>query len=287
MLYLIANRRAGEENGIAAAVGSCLSEAGIPYTLGVSAYAGHATELAREYSAAPDCTGVVAIGGDGTFNEVLDGLDLRVPLGLVPAGSGNDFLRLMPEKKTLEDHLAPIIAGTTRSIDFLTVNDRRCLNVAGTGFDVDILLRRAKWKKRLPGPLSYWAALLVTVFHLKFRHVSISVDGSAAAETEMALLDLANGRFYGGGMPASPGSEIDDGLLDLLLIRRVPFFRVPDILFCFLTARLKEGKYVVRRACETVSFTIDPPVPLQVDGELIDAPTVVCRVHKGELRLFA
>ncbi len=290
MLYFIVNALSGKGKGgeTAKKIEAILSAKKVEFKMFYTKAKYHAIELARNLSQKDDCTGIVAVGGDGTFSEVLNGLDLRVPLGVVSSGTGNDFMRTYAPGKTLEEQLEPIIAGTKKHIDFLHVNDMRSLNVTGTGFDVDILLRERKLRKYLSGSLSYYSSLLLTLFTMKFRNFSLKIDNEKSVNASCLILSMANGRYFGGGMPVSLESDIADGVMELLLVKKLPFYRVPDVLARFLAGKIKNvKKYVEIYHCTCVEGAVTPAVMFNIDGELYDMPEFKVTLKKGALTIFA
>ena len=287
MLYFIINPHSGNGNGRATADKLKTFLADVPYTVIFTQQQGDATVLAAQCCQKEDCAGVVAVGGDGTVNEVVNGMDLRVPLGVIASGSGNDFLRTFAPGSTLKEQLAPIREGKTRQIDLLHINDLRSLNVAGTGFDVDILLRQAKLKRVLKGSAGYFASLLITLFSMKFRTFTLSFDGGETRTIPALLLVLANGRFFGGGLPASPDASLTDGKISVVLIKKLPRWKIPYVLIRFLKGRIAEVKrYTEVFTCTRVEGSVLPAVSLQLDGELFDLPRFVCTVAPRELTIF-
>ena len=271
MIYIIGNRISGRGKGAPRIrqAAEYLTSRGEEYTTLISEYPGHSTELARVACAQADCTLVAAVGGDGTFSEVLSGLSLDMPIAFIPAGTGNDFVMGAELPTDVEDVLSCALAGQTARYDILDVNGRRCLNVAGTGFDVSVLIMERKIRKVLPGKMSYLIALLITLITVKFTKVRIRVDGGEQRELPVLILAAANGRYYGGGMPISPDAECDDGLIDLVIVKKLPRIKIPYILYKFLKGRLKEvTKYVEVCRCKEVEFSTIPPVPVNIDGEL-------------------
>lgn len=287
MLYFIVNELSGKGAGKIAAEKIRERLNGTEYVMARTEYHAHAIELAREFSSKSDCTGVIAVGGDGTFSEVLNGLDLRVPMGVISSGSGNDFMRTFFPDSDIDSQLNAILKGETRKIDFLEINGKRSLNVAGTGFDVDILLREKKFHKFLRGSLSYFASLITTLFTMKFRTFDITVDEKTKINQECLLLTAANGRYFGGGLPVSVESALDDGIIDLVLIKRMPRIKVPGMLVKFLKGRIGEvTKYVDIYHCKQLECSVMPKVDIQLDGELFDIPHFVCRLKEKALDIF-
>lgn len=287
MLYFIINPHSGNGNGRATADKLETLLADVPHTMIFTQNKGDATALAAQCCQKEDCTGVVAVGGDGTVNEVVNGMDLRVPLGVIASGSGNDFLRTFAPGSTLEEQLQPIREGKTRKIDLLHINDLRSLNVAGTGFDVDILLRQAKLKRFLKGSAGYFASLLITLFSMKFRTFTLSFDGGEERTIPALLLVLANGRFFGGGLPAAPDASLTDGKISVVLIKKLPRWKIPYVLIRFLKGNIaKVKRYTEVFTCTRVEGAVLPAVSLQLDGELVDLPRFTCTAAPQELTIF-
>ena len=289
MLYFIVNALSGKGKGkeVAKKIQTILAEKKIDFQMVFTKAKEHAVSLAKELSQKSDCTGIVAVGGDGTFSEVLNGIDTKIPLGLVSSGSGNDFMRTFAPGKSLEEQLQPILENKTKKIDFIEVNNKRSLNVAGTGFDVDILLLEEKLRKVLKGSFSYYSALILTLFNMKFRNFKLTVDDEIEINEPCLIMAMANGRYFGGGMPISLDSEIDDGLIDLTIVKKLPFYAVPTVLTRFMKGTLqKSKKYVEVFHCTKIKGEILPKVKINLDGELFDMPEFTAVLRKSELTVF-
>ncbi len=289
MLYFIVNALSGKGKGkeTAQKIKTILNDKKIAFQMFFTEAKAHAVELAREISKKNDCSGIVAVGGDGTFSEVLNGIDTKVPLGLISSGSGNDFMRTFAPQKSLEEQLQPILKNKTRKIDYIQVNDKRSLNVAGTGFDVDILIREEKIRKVLKGSLSYYTALLATLFTIKFRNFKITIDDKIELDEPCLILAMANGRYFGGGMPISLDSSLEDGFMDLTIVKKVPFYVIPGLLIRFMKGTLKDAKkHVDVYRCTKIKGEVKPQVAINLDGELFDMPEFTAVLKKGELTVF-
>ena len=222
MLHIIANPLSGGGKGkeTAVLIENELNRRKILHILEYTQYRGHALELARR-AALSDAEAIVALGGDGTFFEVLNGMaGIDKPLGLISAGRGNDFIRsaaISPEPiKALET----ILSGNTRRIDCININGTRCLNVAGTGLDVDILMRANKYKARLKGGFSYYLALIVSLMVFPFRRFAFIPDDGEKRVEEGLMVSLANGRSCGGGLKVAPEAALDDQYIDFVIIKK-------------------------------------------------------------------
>ena len=228
---------------------------------------------------------IVAVGGDGTFSEVLNGADVKVPMGFIPSGSGNDFIRTTGEKP-LEQRLDEIINGEYKHIDFISVNDKRCLNVMGAGFDVDVLENEAQFRKTFRGSICYYLGLLKSLLCIRFRPMKMVIDGKEQIDCACLIFALANGKYYGGGMPVALDASVDDGLLDLLVIKKLPLYKVPYILVKFLKGNVRDvKKHTVSCKCKSFCCYLGD-VSMQTDGEIKKNEQVECKVCAGELKAF-
>lgn len=199
-----------------------LDAQGIAYRMLRTERPGHATELATAAAREPVCTGVVAVGGDGTAYEVACGLmGTRVPLGIIPAGTGNDFIKAVGIPRKPMEALAFLLSHMPRPVDVGSVNDRLFLNVCGTGFDVTVLEQTLSAKRYCRGLLPYLIGLVRGIFHYKPVHVRLTVDGEEQVR-DVLICSVANGRYIGGGIPICPDAKPDDGLLDLVTVENKP-----------------------------------------------------------------
>ena len=220
---------------------------------------------------------LVAVGGDGTVNEVVQGLAGRdgAELAVIPRGTGWDFARTYRIPRRLEDAVAVARDGRTRAIDLGRARYRDWdgseaesyfANVASAGMSGAIAKRANETSKALGGKISYaWATL--TVF-ARWRNAQISVVvGSEERSGPMYDVIVANGRYFGGGMKITPEAETDDGLFDVLLIGDVT---KKDLVLTL--PKIYRGTHLPHPKAELLRgsrVTIDAPIPLPVelDGE--------------------
>jgi diacylglycerol kinase (ATP) len=213
----------------------------------------HATELARKGAA--DHERVVIVGGDGTINEVVNGLladDLPVRadlvLGIVPRGTGADFVRTVGIPHDLDAAIQRLTTGTAREVDVAKVRYhgsdgretvRYFINEASVGMGAVVCVEVNRSSKRLGGRLSFLRGILVATFRYRSQPVLISLDGGPPEEVLLRNAWIANGRFSGGGICSAPRARPDDGLLDLV--------RIPELGFwdqMLSMRRLRSGDFV-------------------------------------------
>lgn len=246
---------------------------------------GHATLLAREAARLEDCGAVVSVGGDGTAFEVACGLaGGSVPMGIVPAGTGNDFIKTTGTPREPVAALAYILSGTPRPVDIGGLNDRLFLNVCGTGFDVTVLDYTLAAKKYVRGLLPYMIGLIRAIFHYQPVHVRCTADG-ATWEDDVLVCSVANGRYIGGGIPICPAAEPDDGLLDLVVVENVPRHRIPRFLPGLMMGKVLGFGITRHVRCRKVEI-LSPGMRLNVDGEIFPMDQARFTILPGTLMLY-
>lgn len=285
MIYVIANKISGKGRGAEALekTQELLNARGAEYAVLVSEYSGHSTELTQKACEKPDCELIVAIGGDGTFSEVLSGMELNVPIAFIPAGTGNDFVAGAELPTDAQKVIDLALSGSVEAFDFLSANGRRCLNIAGTGFDVNVLLTEDKIRRFLPGKISYMLALLISLISVKFTEIEVEVDDGEKRSLSVLLIAAANGKYYGGGMPISLDAKCNDGLIDLVIIKKLPRIKIPYLFIKFFQGKLKEvTKYVEVCRCKKVRFSTVSNLPANIDGELVSDGEITVEIsHKA------
>lgn len=200
--------------------------AGIKPVIFRTQYAGHARELAARYAASGAPARLYACGGDGTLNEVLQEVVGRpqLALGCVPCGSGNDYVRNFADAAAFCD-IAAQLQGTTVTIDALSTSCGYGADICAAGLDAQVAYAIPRYR-RLPGvggSLSYTLAIVETVFrHIGHRlRVALDGPGGTVVTDSFTLLAVCNGQMYGGGYHAAPQARMNDGLLDVLLVKQV------------------------------------------------------------------
>lgn len=261
-----------------------MKELGLPFSVCHTDGPGHAAALVEEAIAAgADC--IVVAGGDGTVREVLQPvIGHHTPLCIFPFGTGNDLARFLKLPAAPEQAVQQLVRGTVRQVDAARVNSACFINVAGFGFDVEVLKQTERYKKRLGKKGAYIAGLLQALIHLKQHRITLTVDGVSTGYDAM-IASAGNGRYIGGGMLAHPKAEIGDGLLDLCIIHDVKKRRVPPILMRFLKGRhlgLPETTFI-RTA--KAAFASETPLTVQLDGELIEQTPFTLEALPGAVSL--
>lgn len=165
-----------------------------------------------------NCDIVVAVGGDGTVSEIVNGIkDSDAILGVIPVGTGNDFVKSLGIPLTFEEALKCIFNGKNKEIDLGIVDDKYFINVASVGFDAQVVIETQKIKKNLVGPAAYVMGIFKALMGYTPFHLEIETEDSII-NRQAVLIAVGNGIFYGGGMKITPHAKMDDGLLDVCLV---------------------------------------------------------------------
>jgi diacylglycerol kinase (ATP) len=217
---------------------------------------------------------IVAVGGDGTFNEVANGMlesEARPALGIVPAGTGCDLPRTLGVPTDITEALVFALTGEARPMDVglakTSTVERHFLNVAGMGFDAKVA-DRAQQKKRLSGKKAYIAALAQSLTDFGYIDVRIEVNGQEIT-TEAVFVSIANAQYLAGGFHFAPMARIDDGLLDLAIIDDIslPGFikAVPSV----IRGKHLSNPHWSHYTTTHVKVTATTPALVQLDGEIV------------------
>ena len=227
------------------------------------------------------CDYIVAAGGDGTLNEVVNGIARRakdICVGVVPLGTGNDFARALGLPATLEDNIEILLSQKTRSIDLVRVKSARTrffVNVSSGGFSGLVDEKLTPEIKHAWGPLAYVRGAAAALPNLHAYRTQVVFDEDESLSMDLYNVVIGNGRFVAGGLPIAPDADLGDGLLDVILI---PRRSVPEM--ALLAAEIVLGKHlssnaIIFRRAKTIAVRSRPGMWFNVDGELVgNAPAV-------------
>ena len=205
---------------------------------------------------------IIAIGGDGTINRVLNGI-ANTPniLGYIPYGTGNDFYRVNRELLTEE----------INKIDLVRINEKYFINTACFGIDADIANSdEIVHSKIIPKKQRYNISLIYHFFKYKAKQMTVDVH-SDVTKGEFTTVIVCNGRYYGGGYKVAPHSSLTDGLVDVYLVRKTSKANMAKVIMSMKSGAHERAKIV--RKLQTDKLTITSPVPIcsNIDGEQLTA----------------
>ena len=237
---------------------------------------------------------IVAAGGDGTLNEVVNGLadDFgSARLGLIPLGTGNDFARSINVPADLDAAIGILREGRVRTLDVAraTFGDgsRYFINMAAGGFS-GLVSEKADEVKDRWGPLAYLRAAVGVLPELQGFDATFLIDGSDGRERlklETYNVVVSNGRYVAAGIPVAPQSRLDDGRLDLMLVPTASLREMAILLPQVLLGRHTESDRLIFREITSLEIASDPAMAFNVDGELIGETPVRFEVLPRALRV--
>lgn len=234
---------------------------------------------------------VVAAGGDGTMNAVVTGLinsqAERIPaFGILPAGTANDFARAVGIPSDNPDEALILAAeGNLHKVDVGLVNERAFLNLATGGFGTDVTVNTPEELKRILGSVAYLVTGLQQATGLASTHARIS-GPDFAWEGAFLAFAVGNGRFAGGGIPMCPDALIDDGLLDLSILRDVTTEEIPKVMTDMLVRGMGAREAaVVHARLTSLTVSSDRPLQINLDGEPLQSSEFHFRVNPAGLDL--
>ena len=263
--------------------------AGLDYEIAVSAAPGECRRLAREAARTGEEVRIYACGGDGTLNEVASGA-AGFPNAAVTAysgGSGNDFVKLFSDPAAFSD-LSRLLDAEEASFDMILCNDDLALNICSVGLDARIGTDVARYK-RIPfihGFNAYALSTLINLFKGISEHYVVEVAGERV-DAEQTFVCVCNGRYYGGGFNPVPDADPADGLLDVLLVKKVSLLQVPGIIGKYKNGRYRELPEFIRHfRTDRVRVLCDGPSAVNLDGEIRTAQEVEMRVSREKIHFF-
>jgi len=265
----IVNPAAGKGAGdrLATRIAADLSAAGLSVDVVRTPAPGEAARLAS--AAVEDgYDRVIAVGGDGTANEVANGLvGTDVALGLYPIGSGNDFARALgyPRRRS---KLAPFLAqARPRRIDVGEVNGRVFLNAAGVGIDGHVA-ERIIASTRVVGPvLGYFVGSLVSIATYRPRRMRVLIEGQPVREGPPLVVIAANGTHFGSGMRVAPAAALDDGLFDIVVGGDLGRWASLVALGKLYRGTHVDGRTILGFRAPSLDVELFESLPMQADGE--------------------
>lgn len=260
----------------------------IAYTLFFTKSTGNATDLAKDICL-NKLGDIAVVGGDGTINEVLNGMSNfeDVNLGIVPYGTGNDFAKSIGiQAKNIAAAIDIINEAEPKYTDFIELNENvRVMNITGMGIDVDVL-QRYKKAKIIKGKLAYYKALLISLFKFKWNKFKVKFDGGEFTEKTALITAVCNGKYLGGGIKVSPKSDASDGLLNVIIVNKISRIKIIFALVALMRGKILKKKYVDHILCKKIELITTAKPIINIDGELIESAEFKCNVVHNKLKVF-
>lgn len=248
----------------------------------------HAFELSKDFVRKNEKDKLIIVcGGDGTLNEVANAIyGTDTALGLIPTGTGNDFSKNFNYSNfSIED----TIKADIKPIDLIKVNNRICINIMSLGFDTEVLANAYKFleKKPILGKKAYLKAVLYSLKNINYENLEIELNLSDNSKINLKgdylISALCNGSFYGSGFNPAPEAKIDDGILNLVLAKKIPFISLLPLILKYKSGKHSSSKYL--EEYKVVSGIIKSPsiFKANVDGEIFESDIIEFSIIKDAI----
>ena len=261
----------------------------LDYRVEISQKPGDCRWLAREAALTGEPYRIYACGGDGTLNEVVQGaagFD-NVEVTVFSGGSGNDFVKIFNEPAAFFD-LNRLLDAETAEFDLIDCNGELALNICSVGLDARIGLDVSHYKRTplLQGFRAYAVSTVVNVIKGVSEHYVVEVNGEKI-DADQTLICVCNGRYYGGGFNPVPEADPVDGMLNVLLVKKVSRLQVARVIGKYKNGQYRQLSSLVRSfQTDRIRITCDCTTAMQLDGELQTAKVADIRLSDKKLRFF-
>jgi YegS/Rv2252/BmrU family lipid kinase len=249
----------------------CFKNTDDTYIIEYTKYPKHATELAAYY-AGIGAEHIFSVGGDGTLSEVLNGMiNSDSVLGVIPAGSGNDFFKTLTKGYKTKNIVSRTINGNEKYTDAGIANGKYFLNIISVGFDAQVahitnyIIRNSVFA----GSNAYYIGILLTLIQNKAYKLNIKYDNDIQTSSNLTLIAVANGKYYGSGVMAAPYADIYDGCFDTVIVDNISRLKILKFFPKYKVGKYFEIKEVSIKANKKVKIESEESFPLNLDGETI------------------
>ncbi|MCX7904824.1 MAG: diacylglycerol kinase family lipid kinase [Caloramator sp.] len=230
-------------------------------------------------------TKIVSVGGDGTLNEVLNGIvGSKAVLGVIPAGTGNDFAKTIYTSLNIDDIIETILNGEIKSIDIGKCNQRYFINIASAGIDAEIAHRVQRMKKYVSGKFVYLTALFKTLVNYKGIDFKIKLD-DVSFQSNTLLITASNGKYYGGGMLPTPDADIKDGYFDVCHIKNLNKLKIISLLNKFIKGKHTKLKEVTIFKTKRLNIQAEQKFFVNIDGENLETKEANLEICKDFINI--
>ena len=290
-LFII-NPAAGSRDRTArytAQIEKCCGDRGLAYRIEVSSGPGQCKRIAAQAAQSGEPYRIYACGGDGTLNEVVQGAAgyENVAVTVFSGGSGNDFAKLFDDPTAFFD-LERLLDAQEVCFDLIDCNGDYSLNICSVGLDARIGVDVSNYK-RLPllhGYAAYVASTVINVIRGIHEHYIIEIDGETI-DGNQTMICACNGRYYGGGFNPVPEADPTDGLMDVLVVKKVSRLQVPGVVGKYKNGQYASLPHLVRHfQTKSLKILCDKPTAINLDGELRTAKEVKMTISDKKLRFF-
>lgn len=269
----------GNSMKIIANIEKVCKQENLPYEICYTLAPGDATRLALNYKDEENI--IYSVGGDGTLSEVLNGvIGTKNKLGVIPAGSGNDFYRSLKELQQKEF-----------KADVGLINNKYFLNIACVGIDAEVANNLPIIKKKnIKVKNLYTASIVYTFATFKFKQIKFKC-AEKEGTGEFTILSICNGRYYGGGYKIASNASLEDGILEIYYANKLKKLSIINLLLKLKKGKLENDKRITHFKTNEIQINSKQPIRFNVDGETVTdtnfnikiLPTAINIYHNEEL----
>lgn len=233
-----------------------------------------ATQIANRFKNEEN-TVVYSVGGDGTLNEVVNGIaEGKCKLGIIPTGSGNDFYRTLKETKNENIRL-----------DLGKVNGRYFINITSVGMDAETCNNANKIKSKIKLHSSYYLALIHTFFTFKSKSLKLKIDKNVYAG-DYIIAAICNGKYYGGGFKIAPVASFDDNQFDIYLVSKAGKLKLIKILLALLKSEHEKYNEVRKYTGKNIIIKSENNLIINIDGEITISKNIKIEMVEDALTIY-
>lgn len=252
-------------------------------------YKDHSIDLARDFSKKDYKDKIIIVcGGDGSLSEVSNTLvNTNTALGLIPMGTGNDFSKNFNYKNfKIEDTFEPKVL----PIDMIKVNKKYCINVMSLGFDTQVLEKTYEILEQEPnlGNKAFLKGIVKSLKNIKYENLELDLvlkdNTKINVKDEYIVSALCNGSYYGSGFNPSPKGKIDDGILNLIAVKKLPLYKVIPILLLYKTGKHMGLKSVTEYLVKSGVIKSNKEIIANIDGEIFRSKEFEFEILKNSLK---
>ncbi|MEG0239290.1 diacylglycerol/lipid kinase family protein [Anaerorhabdus sp.] len=247
-------------------------------------YVGHATDIAKQYT---EDVCIYSVGGDGTAYEVANGLQKNCSMAIIPAGTSNDFFRMLQvENKSISEIIKETIHGQDVYIDYGYCNQKVFLNTTTLGLDARVNSMVCELLKKTPLPkfLLYGIAAVANIFKPQPFNATLVLDGQEI-KVKSILIAIMNGKYYGNGFSPTRNADIQDGMFDVCIVHTTPILKMLYLLPKYFKGTTETCKEVTHLHAKKIHIKTDHPVHVQSDGENFMQRELSIELQNKALRL--
>lgn len=274
----IAGRKKGESYALR--IQKLLKKYNISSSIYVSKYPKHLIEIAKEFAKKQKCR-FYSVGGDGTLNEIMQGiLGTDSEIVVIASGTGNDFVRSISKYRSMRKIIAHSINAISKPIDVIKINNNKyCINILSAGFDAMVgkNINKFRWVPFVSGTFKYNLSIIYTLFQNRNFKFKIRINDQIIKQ-RFTLVAISNGKYYGGGVCPSPEAKVDDGILNVCMIDSTSLFTKIILLPKYKACKHMNLKQVKLEKTNKISIVSNNAFPVNVDGEIFYTNKLKCEI---------